>query len=162
MAEEGYLKGEKCNRNDCIGIIDEHEKEGCCSCHINPPCSYCTELNAFCETCGWSALEEQYEIDRINSELYKKNQVYYENQRVQWQEAEELFSKKFRGEIQADKLEIRAYSHSNSSMRKIGVFPKGSETKETLLPHVIGTFGGRFTMLITKDSFRFEYIAYTD
>ena len=42
MKDLGYFKGEKCNRNGCNGIIDEHEKEGECTCHINPPCSYCT------------------------------------------------------------------------------------------------------------------------
>ena len=41
-------------------------------------------------------------------------------------------------------------------------FPKGSETYESLLPQVKGTFGGRFTTTINKDSYRFEYIAYTD
>ena len=28
MKDLGYFKGEKCNRNGCNGIIDEHEKEG--------------------------------------------------------------------------------------------------------------------------------------
>lgn len=27
MKDLGYFKGEKCNRNGCNGIIDEHEKE---------------------------------------------------------------------------------------------------------------------------------------
>lgn len=57
----GIYKGEKCNRNGCEGIIDEYEKDGGCSCHINPPCSYCEEDAAYCEACGWSGREEQLE-----------------------------------------------------------------------------------------------------
>ena len=49
----GYEKGEICRRNGCDGIIDEIEKDGCCSCHINPPCGYCTQQAGFCEKCGW-------------------------------------------------------------------------------------------------------------
>ena len=61
MKDLGYFKGEKCNRNGCNGIIDEHEKEGECTCHINPPCSYCTTQTSYCPKCGWSASEEEYE-----------------------------------------------------------------------------------------------------
>ena len=61
MKDLGYFKGEKCNRNGCNGIIDEHEKEGECICHINPPCSYCTTQTSYCPKCGWSASEEEYE-----------------------------------------------------------------------------------------------------
>ena len=78
----GYCKGETCNRNDCKGIIKEYEKKGCCSCHINPPCGYCTEPNAYCEACGWDAKEEQYEYDKLQMEIYKNNEAYYEKQRI--------------------------------------------------------------------------------
>lgn len=159
---EGYSEGEICNRNGCNGIIKEHEKEGRCSCHINPPCSYCTELNAYCETCGWDAKEEQDEYDKQQMEVYKKNESYYAQQRKEFDEARDLFYKKYRGEIPAEKLEMRGEPHTHFTMKKIGVFPKGSETYESLLPKVRGTFGGRFTTVIDKDSYRFEYIAYTD
>lgn len=162
VLSEGYSKDETCNRNDCKGIINEYEKEGSCSCHINPPCGYCTEPNAYCETCGWDAKEEQYEYEKQQIEAYKKNEAYYEKQRKEFDEARELFYTKYRGEIPADKLEIRAEGHTHFSMKKIGVFPKGSETYESLLPQVRGTFGGRFTTSLNKDSYRFEYIAYTD
>lgn len=55
----GTHEGEVCNRNGCNGIIEEGEKEGCCSCHINPPCSYCTTQTEYCPICGWSAEEDQ-------------------------------------------------------------------------------------------------------
>lgn len=158
----GTNKGETCNRDDCKGIIKEYVKEGSCSCHTNPPCGYCTEPNAYCETCGWDAKDDQYETDKQQMEFYKKNEDYYEKQRKEFDEARELFYRKYRGEIPVDKLEIRAEGHTHFTMKKIGVFPKGSETYESLLPKIRGTFGGRFTASITKDSYRFEYIAYTD
>lgn len=151
----GYEKGECCNRDGCDGIIDEYEKDGCCSCHINPPCSYCTEPNAYCGKCGWDAKEEQAEYDNQNSK-------YYEKQHNEYIDDKELFFKKYRGEIPVDKLEMRYETHTHFTMRKLGVFPKGSETIETLLPKVRGTFGGRFTTAIDENSYRFEYIAYTD
>ena len=59
MDNKGYSKGELCNRNGCNGIIEEPPKEGCCTCHINPPCSYCTTQTAYCPECGWSAEDEE-------------------------------------------------------------------------------------------------------
>lgn len=53
MMDLGYGSGDRCNRNGCRGIIDEHEKDGCCSCHIHPPCSYCTTDASYCDECGW-------------------------------------------------------------------------------------------------------------
>ena len=58
--EIGYAKGEFCNREGCKGIIDEYPKEGGCSCHINTPCSYCTEETGYCPKCGWDAKEEYF------------------------------------------------------------------------------------------------------
>lgn len=159
---EGYSNGETCNRDGCAGIIDEHEKEGGCSCHINPPCGYCTEPNSFCSTCGWDAKEEQSEYEAKKLEFYNKNKHYYEKQRKEFDEARELFYKKYRGEIPAEKLELRTETHTHFSMKVKGVFPKGSENYESLLPKVRGTFGGRFTTVVGEESYRFEYIAYTD
>lgn len=51
--EIGFTKGDQCNRNNCIGIIKQTEKEGGCSCQINPPCDYCTNLDQYCDECGW-------------------------------------------------------------------------------------------------------------
>lgn len=49
----GYEEGDVCNRDGCKGIIvHERELDGC-SCHINAPCSYCTDDNAKCPSCGW-------------------------------------------------------------------------------------------------------------
>lgn len=38
---------------ECIGrLIEKHYGEGC-SCHLNPPCSYCVDTTLICDTCGW-------------------------------------------------------------------------------------------------------------
>jgi len=160
--DEGYSKGETCNRDGCNGIINENYKEGGCSCHINPPCSYCTTSTAYCPVCGWDAKEEQEEYDKIQYENHKKNEDYYKKEREDFAKARELFYQKYRGEIPAEKLEIRSESHTHFSMKKFGVFPKGTETYASLIPKVQGTFGGRFTTDIDSESYRFEYIAYTD
>lgn len=55
----GYTEGEICNRLRCEGVLIEGEKDGDgCSCHVNPPCSYCMQNVAYCPTCGWDAKEE--------------------------------------------------------------------------------------------------------
>lgn len=82
---EGILKGEKCNRDGCDGIIDAQEKEGCCSCHINPPCGYCTTPSEYCPECGWSAEEEQREYLK---EYAKRTKVSYQ---YQYKSDEQLF-----------------------------------------------------------------------
>lgn len=160
--ELGCCKGEVCNRDGCTGIIDQHEKEGGCSCHINPPCGYCETDTSFCPVCEWSAAEERAEYEKKQDEIYKKQNEYYKKEREEFAEKRELFYKKWRGEIPADKLEIRSESHTHFTMKKFGVFPKGTETYNSLLPKVKGTFGGRFTTHIDEESYKFEYIAYTD
>lgn len=159
---EGYSKGERCNRENCTGIIEEYEKEGSCSCHSNPPCGYCTEPNSYCNKCGWDAKEEQYEYDKVVSDIAKNNEDFYQKQQKEFLEKQELFYKKYRGELPADKLEIMVEGHTHFTMKVIGVFPKGTETYNSLLSKVKGTFGGRFTTTIDENSYKFEYISYTD
>ena len=155
----GVLKGEQCNRNGCAGIIDEHEKEGGCSCHINPPCSYCTTDTAYCPVCGWDCGEE---VDTpVDPEVAKGNQEYYAKQLEAFKDDEDRFNRLFSGKEKIEKLEVRYYSHSNSSMLKKGVFPPGTETRDSIVQREEGTFGGRFQMFDSKMG-RFEYIAYTD
>lgn len=158
--EYGLCKGEQCNRNGCAGVINEHEKEGSCSCHINPPCSYCTTDTAYCPECGWEACDEPKQ--KIDPEIEKRNQEYYKRQNEQWATQSKLFYDRYAGKEPIEKLEMRTESHTHFSQKVIGVFPKGTETYASLLPKVVGSFGGRFTTTIDKDSFRFEYIAYTD
>ena len=52
---EGEAPDEICNREGCKGTIVEsvNPLDGC-SCHIDPPCSYCTYQGIECDECGWS------------------------------------------------------------------------------------------------------------
>lgn len=61
--EEGYLKGDVCNREGCKGTIDEHDTDGGCSCHISPPCSYCETPREFCPECDWESIDERDALD---------------------------------------------------------------------------------------------------
>jgi len=79
---EGYEKGEQCNRNGCKGILEEHDTDYGCSCHMgNPPCSYCVNCRSYCEECDWDGYEEQNEsnLDRIKRERNQLiNKILYE------------------------------------------------------------------------------------
>lgn len=115
---EGVLKGEKCNRDGCNGIIDEHEKDGCCSCHINPPCSYCTTQTGYCPECGWSAEEEQREYDEKQKEYYLKNPP----KTIVYKSDEQLFSELKDGEFGY----IRVISGGHTIVRLRGKHPNMS------------------------------------
>lgn len=57
--EPGYQVCDICNRNGCTGIIEEYSSDSSCSCHINPPCSHCTDPRTFCPECEWDLKEDQ-------------------------------------------------------------------------------------------------------
>jgi len=165
--EEGYTKGETCNRDNCKGIIQEHDSDYGCSCHISPPCSYCETSREYCPECGWDGHEEQnHQQEQVYKNSYngfgnkQMHDDYYERQAKQ-DEFNKKFEEMFRGKVYAEKLIVVRLSHSNSSMKVKGVFPKGSETRKSISENkdVQGTFGGRFEYF-TEHSF--IYIAYTD
>lgn len=151
--EEGIFKGDICNRNGCRGIIDEHEKDGCCSCHINPPCGYCTTDTSFCPDCGWNAKEEMQQIDMTPSD----SSWYDEIRKAQEARRQDILAK-MRHEKPIDKIEWLSESHTHFSMIKKGVYPEGM-TIEDVRKEVNGTFGGRFTKFYKNV---FEFVAYTD
>jgi hypothetical protein len=47
----GIEEGDICNREGCLGTM-EWTKDGECTCHINPPCSACTDGRLTCTKCG--------------------------------------------------------------------------------------------------------------
>lgn len=157
--EHGKIKGDKCNRDGCEGIVDEHPTETQCSCHINPPCSHCVDSRDYCPVCGWEGSEEQAKAQKIDSETQKRNREYYERENKKWSDLRESFYRKYNGNEGAEKLEMWSESHTHFTMIKRGVFPKGTESRASIEPKVKGTFGGRFTRF-TETSF--EYIADTD
>lgn len=136
---EGYSKGETCNRNGCTGIIDEHEKEGSCTCHINPPCSRCTTNAEYCPLCEWEAKDEEVKA--------ATSKTTYDPFRV-----------KTKADLDRTKIDWVHESHTHFSMKKIGVYPEGT-TRQEVEEKVKGTFGGRFERF---DKGEFVYVAYTD
>lgn len=45
-------EGESRNMPECQGTLVKSDHLGGCSCHINPPCSYCTS-GLHCNSCDW-------------------------------------------------------------------------------------------------------------
>lgn len=133
----GYEKGDVCNRNGCTGIIEEYERRGC-SCHINPPCSACTEPRAFCSVCDW-----QEAADVISSPTEYKS--------LAWKV-------RTLNDLDKTKIDYLIKPHTHFSQICEGVYPEGTIMAE-VLEKVKGSFGGRFEYF---GNGRFKYIAYTD
>jgi len=142
MSKLGIFKDETCNRNGCRGIISSKGKEGGCSCHISPPCSYCTTPDEYCPECNWDAKEEmqQHEMNaskNIQPFHYKiKEFVDLDRTKIDWI--------------------VRCHTHFTQICK--GVYPEGTTAAE-VADKVRGTFGGRF---IRFGNGEFEYVAYTD
>lgn len=156
--EIGYLKGESCNRDGCVGVIDEHESESSCSCHINPPCSYCTDSREYCPVCEWDGREEQ--LEKQYKPLKNDAQSVYNRMMAKEDTQIHKIDQMRAGKLPVDKLTWYSKGHTHFSMEKIGAFPKGA-TRTAVESEVKGTFGGRFTEFNTESG-RFTYIAYTD
>ncbi|MFC3706327.1 hypothetical protein ACFOOL_16390 [Devosia honganensis] len=139
--DAGFEAGHICNRNGCAGIIEQHDSDGCCSCHINPPCGHCTTPREFCPVCDWDAKDDL--IVEAEGTIYLGAVNYVEKvQRV----------------LDPTKIDYTISMHSSSSQKCQGVYPPGT-TRAEVEQRVKGTFGGRF------ESFgggKFSYIAYTD
>lgn len=141
MSEYGYVAGEECRRKGCTGIITEAERRGC-SCHINPPCSACTEDVAYCSVCDWHGKDDQYINDfRVSVNLATKMFEAYELRK-----------------LDPNKLDWHSKSHTHFSMIKEGIYPKGM-TQAEIEKQVAGTFGGKFEYF---NGGKFKYVAYTD
>lgn len=50
--ENGLIQDDVCNRDGCTGLMQEQDNDACCSCHICPPCSHCTDMIFECDDCG--------------------------------------------------------------------------------------------------------------
>ncbi|MDC7248648.1 MAG: hypothetical protein PQJ49_01860 [Sphaerochaetaceae bacterium] len=160
-AIEGYVAGETCNREGCKGIIEEHDTDGGCACHLHAPCSYCETSREFCPECGWEGADEQYEsYITWAASITEDQKAQWEKERQERQKKEEEFWEKYRSDEPVDVITFRSKSHTHFSMEKIGMFPLGTSI-DTVRAVVRGTFGGRFKQFNEKTG-RFHYIAYTD
>ena len=109
-----------------------------CSCHINPPCSACTDRKLVCDKCGYEPEEPEYKDIPITCGLSMRE-----------------YKPK---PLDCTKIDYRIKTHTAATMICEGVYPEGT-TRVEVEDVVKGTFGGRF------ESFgngRFKYIAYTD
>lgn len=142
ICEEVHFEaGQICGRNGCKGVIQQHGSDSGCSCHINPPCGFCTTPREFCEQCGWDA-----EDDLV---VEAEGTIYF---------APIPFVEKVRRVLDPTKIDYTISMHSNSSQKVEGVYPPGT-TREQVLALVKGTFGGRWEHF---GGGKFTYIAYTD
>lgn len=140
----GHNAGDRCYRNGCIGTISTDapaDHEHGCSCHINPPCGFCTTDWAHCDECGWKASDDDNYIP-----VPTEYAALYVMERVKPRP------------LDPRKIDYRTTSHSNASQKVTGVYPDGV-TRAEVEARVCGTFGGRFTSF---GNGKFEYIAYTD
>ncbi len=154
--EEGCQAGDVCNRNGCVGTIEAHDREGGCSCHISPPCGYCTTPSEYCDKCGWDAKEESMLYDTPT----KEQEEIWDKERKERQVRDDDFWSMYRSMEVATELNYISKSHTNSSMIKQGYFPPSMSFSE-LFEEIKGTFGGRYKYL-DREIGRFEFIAYTD
>jgi len=137
----GTEEKEICGRDGCDGIIELREK-GSCSCHINPPCSSCTEARAYCPVCGWDENDDKIFNDyRVSVDKKTGNFTSWEPRK-----------------LDNTKIDWHSKSNTHSSMIKEGVYPEGTTMKQ-VAEKVKGTFGGKFRQF---GGGRFIYIAYTD
>lgn len=109
-----------------------------CACHINPPCSACTNRNLTCDTCGYEPEEPEAVDIPITSGLAMRE-----------------YKPK---PLDPSKIDYRTKMHTAGSMIKQGVYPAGT-SEEEVEQVVKGTFGGRFNRF---GNGTFEYVAYTD
>lgn len=64
------------------GKMEYPPVEGC-SCHINPPCSACTDNRLACDSCGWKEPEPEYTYPPPSAD----ETAYYEKWRKELEEA---------------------------------------------------------------------------
>lgn len=109
-----------------------------CSCHINAPCSACTDNKIECDECGYQPEEPEYKDIPI---------------------AYGLAMREYKPKpLDKTKIDYRVRMHTGSSMICEGVYPEGMGIDE-VRKAVNGTFGGRFEQF---GGGKFKFIAYTD
>ncbi len=135
--DAGIYEGETCARDGCEGVIETRNVE-CCSCHISPPCSACTEPRNYCDKCGW----EESDDEKPPLPIYTGKP---------WEPPKPR-------ELDPTKIDWHSFEHTHFSMIKRGVYPEGA-TEADVRKLINGTFGGRFSYF---GNGRFEFVAYTD
>lgn len=133
---EGFEKGEICNRDDCKGIIQEKDLDGGCSCHINPPCGYCTTPKEYCPICDWDAEENAPTLfmtlhpkkieQKLHSWMYTPKPPKYRGDDLKpiWnvnQYFDEIFEKRVKSGITKEEAEIIVSKYKRSIYTKLDI-----------------------------------------
>lgn len=141
----GYCEeGDNCPEPKCDGVLDWEPLVGC-SCHINPPCSACTDRRLICNVCDYIDERDDYK-DVLATPYYGDGAAH-------------IFTREYAPKpLDNTKIDWRSKGHTASSMIKEGVYPEGTTMTE-VLDKIKGTFGGRFEHF---GNGKFKYIAYTD
>lgn len=154
MSEEfGLSEGETCGREGCQGTMRRVDDGESCSCHINPPCSHCTDASYECDTCG-----EIEEPPPYLPESKPTSQLYL----PKYKTLDECYA-----ELDGSSFGYVSFTHTHFSMRKKGKCPLGW-TMDVVREKVNGTFGGRFARWFEginqhgQKIIFFDFIAYTD
>ena len=141
MSRYWFEEGDECKTCRVGKLVEKHSGDGC-SCHISPPCSYCTGTKLVCDECGEAAPEETYRA--VGGDLYER-----------------LSTKRPMADL-GDGKKLFDYdydSRSGSTMVYSGKY-EGSVTPEDVLKYFgDGTFGHRGPSL--RDG-RFHYTKITD
>ena len=136
-----YEEGDKCPEC-CEGILYYPPVQNC-TCHINPPCSACTDRQLECDKCGYQPEEPEYKDIPVT---YDFNGFYIAQREYKPRP------------LDNSKIDYRIKMHTAASQICEGVYPEGT-TMEEVRKVVDGTFGGRFEHF---GNGKFKYIAYTD
>lgn len=144
----GFEVGERCGRNGCNGLIaDTYRPDGGCSCHISPPCGFCTTPREECPECDWRLVDEETSFNGFRVGPVKPSGAWTHYRPRP---------------LDPTKIDYRISVHSNSSQLCEGVYPPSDDPtadRAAVLARVKGTFGGRFQHF---GNGRFSYVAYTD
>jgi hypothetical protein len=116
-----YEEGDRCpecgNGKLCYPPVEN------CTCHINPPCSACTDRNLVCEKCGYEVEEPVYQDIPV---------------------APGLSMREYKPKpLNNTRIDYRTKAHTASTMICEGVYPAGT-SMEAVREVVKGTFGGNF------------------
>lgn len=127
---------------ECKEGILRYSKAENCSCHINPPCSACTDRKLTCDKCGFAPEEPEY----IDIPIARTEDTI-------------LLMREYKPkELDKTKIDYRIKMHTSSTQICEGVYPE-SASRADVEKIVRGTFGGRFEYF---NNGRFKYVAYTD
>ena len=132
-----FEEGDRCREPKCDGRF-EFIRQGSCSCHINPPCSACTDAPLTCKECGHEPDQPEFKdvtiVPGLAMREYKPRPL--DKTKISW----------------------RTKMHTHFTQICEGIYPEGA-TRADVQEKVKGTFGGRFEQF---GNGKFKYVAYTD